>query len=127
MLEDLIVDGVPVISGNDAFRLHDTYGFPVELTAEIAAERKVGLDMEGFEQAMAHQRELARSAAGGGAGDELQSQAASRLVAELGRARRQPSSSATSSCEAQSRLLRVLKAADEDAQPGERRRRAPDA
>ncbi len=82
MLEELISDGVPLISGSDAFRLHDTYGFPVELTAEIAAERKVGLDMEGFEHAMAHQRELARSAAGGGSGDELQSQAASRLVTE---------------------------------------------
>jgi len=43
----------------------------------------VGLDMEGFEAAMEHQRELARSAAGAGAGDEQQSQAASRLVAEL--------------------------------------------
>ena len=63
--------------------LHDTYGFPVELTAEIAAERKVGLDMEGFEAAMARQRELARTAAGGGAGDERASQAAGRLVAEL--------------------------------------------
>ncbi len=83
MLEDLIMGGVPVVSGSDAFRLHDTYGFPVELTAEIAAERKVGLDMDGFEQAMAHQRELARSAAAGDAGDELQSQAASRLVTEL--------------------------------------------
>jgi alanyl-tRNA synthetase len=83
MLEDLINGGVPMVRGSDAFMLHDTYGFPVELTAEIAAERKVGLDMEGFEAAMEHQRELARSAAGAGAGDEQQSQAASRLVAEL--------------------------------------------
>jgi alanyl-tRNA synthetase len=109
MLEDLISDGVPVISGSDAFRLHDTYGFPVELTAEIAAERKVGLDMEGFEQAMAHQRELARSAAGGGAGDELQSQAASRLVTEL--AGLEPTEFlGYEQLEAQGKLLRVLKA-----------------
>ncbi|MFZ1153318.1 MAG: alanine--tRNA ligase, partial [Solirubrobacteraceae bacterium] len=52
MLEDLIGDGDPVISGSTAFMLHDTYGFPIELTAEIAAERKVGLDLEGFEQSM---------------------------------------------------------------------------
>lgn len=114
MLEDLIMDGVPLISGSDAFRLHDTYGFPVELTAEIAAERKVGLDLEGFEQAMTHQRELARSAAGGGTGDELQSQAASRLVAEL--AGLGPTEFlGYEQLEAQSRIMRVLKAADEEA------------
>jgi alanyl-tRNA synthetase len=107
MLEGLINGGVPVVPGSDAFMLHDTYGFPVELTAEIAAERKVGLDMEGFEVAMEHQRELARSAAGGGAGDERESQAAGRLVAEL------EGVEATEflgyeQLEARSRLLRVL-------------------
>jgi alanyl-tRNA synthetase len=113
MLEDLISDGVPLISGSDAFKLHDTYGFPVELTAEIAAERKVGLDMEGFEHAMAHQRELARSAAGGGTGDELQSQAASRLVTEL--AELGPTEFlGYEQLEAQSKLLRVLKAESDD-------------
>ncbi|MFZ2113199.1 MAG: alanine--tRNA ligase [Solirubrobacteraceae bacterium] len=115
MLEDLIVDGVPVISGSDAFRLHDTYGFPVELTAEIAAERKVGLDMEGFEHAMAHQRELARSAAGGGTGDELQGQAASRLVTEL--AGLGPTEFlGYEQLEAQSKLLRVLKTESDDSE-----------
>ena len=83
MLEDLIEGGAKSIQGEDAFMLHDTYGFPVELTAEIAAERKVGLDMGGFEAAMAHQRELARTAAGGGTGDERASEVSSRLVAEL--------------------------------------------
>jgi alanyl-tRNA synthetase len=115
MLEDLIVDDVPVISGSDAFRLHDTYGFPVELTAEIAAERKVGLDMEGFEHAMAHQRELARSAAGGGTGDELQGQAASRLVTEL--AGLGPTEFlGYEQLEAQSKLLRVLKTESDDSE-----------
>jgi alanyl-tRNA synthetase len=84
MLDDLIAEGISEIAGEDAFRLHDTYGFPVELTAEIAAEREVGLDMEGFEHAMTHQRELARSAAAGGNNDERQSQAAGRLLTELG-------------------------------------------
>ncbi len=115
MLEDLISDGVPLISGSDAFKLHDTYGFPVELTGEIAAERKVGLDMEGFERAMAHQRELARSAAGGGAGDELQSQAASRLVGEL--AGLEPTEFVGyEQLEAQSKLLRVLKGEGDDSE-----------
>jgi alanyl-tRNA synthetase len=84
MLEDLIDGGVTEVPGSDAFMLHDTYGFPVELTSEIAAERKVGLDMDGFERSMARQRELARSAAGAVAGsDELESQSTSRLVAKL--------------------------------------------
>jgi alanyl-tRNA synthetase len=111
MLEVLISDGAPVVGGSDAFMLHDTYGFPVELTAEIAAERKVGLDMEGFEKAMEHQRELARSAAGGGVGDELESQATGRLVAELGGIA--PTEFVGyGALEARSRLVRVLKSDD---------------
>jgi alanyl-tRNA synthetase len=109
MLEDLILDGLPVISGSAAFMLHDTYGFPVELTAEIAAERKVGLDLEGFEQAMERQRELARGAAGGGVGDEQDSQAAGRLVAELG-GLAPTEFLGYEQLEARSKLLRVLKA-----------------
>jgi alanyl-tRNA synthetase len=50
------------IAGTDAFRLYDTYGFPVDLTADIARERGLGVDMEGFEQAMNEQRERARAA-----------------------------------------------------------------
>ncbi|MGC2373804.1 MAG: alanine--tRNA ligase, partial [Solirubrobacteraceae bacterium] len=113
MLEDLINGGVPVVPGSDAFMLHDTYGFPVELTAEIAAERKVGLDMEGFEQAMERQRELARSAAGGGGGDELESQAAGRLVAEL-EGLEPTEFLGYEQLEAQSKLLRVLKGETDD-------------
>ena len=51
-----------VITGADAFRLYDTYGFPVDLTADIARERGLGVDMAGFEQAMNAQRERARAA-----------------------------------------------------------------
>ena len=55
------------ISGWEAFFLHDTYGFPVEMTQEIAAESGVGVDMEGFEREMAAQRERARASAKFGA------------------------------------------------------------
>ncbi|MEE8583150.1 MAG: alanine--tRNA ligase [Dehalococcoidales bacterium] len=48
------------VSGQEAFKLQDTYGFPVELTREIAAERGLAVDMEGFEREMARQRERAR-------------------------------------------------------------------
>ncbi len=50
------------IPGVDAFRLYDTYGFPVDLTADIARERGLSVDMAGFEAAMEHQRETARAA-----------------------------------------------------------------
>jgi len=49
------------ISGEDAFRLYDTYGFPVELTREIAAGRGFSVNLEGFEREMERQRERARA------------------------------------------------------------------
>ena len=51
-----------LVSGNDAFTLYDTYGFPPELTAEIAREHGLEVDMEGFEREMSSQRERARAA-----------------------------------------------------------------
>jgi alanyl-tRNA synthetase len=51
-----------VIPGETAFKLYDTYGFPLDLTADIARERGLGVDTAGFEQAMAAQRERARAA-----------------------------------------------------------------
>ncbi len=51
-----------VIPGETIFRLYDTYGFPVDLTADVARERGLALDMVGFERAMEAQRELARAA-----------------------------------------------------------------
>ncbi|MEW6397863.1 MAG: alanine--tRNA ligase [Bacillota bacterium] len=54
--------GLDRLPGRDAFLLYDTYGFPLDLTADIAAEQGLGLDREGFEQAMEGQRERARAA-----------------------------------------------------------------
>ncbi len=53
------------IAGDDAFRLHDTFGFPIDLTVEVAAEEGVGVDRAGFDSAMAEQRERSRGGAGG--------------------------------------------------------------
>jgi alanyl-tRNA synthetase len=50
------------IKGEDVFRLYDTYGFPVDLTADIARERNLKVDMDGFNKAMAEQRQRARAA-----------------------------------------------------------------
>jgi len=51
-----------LVSGEAAFKLHDTYGFPIELTEEIAADRGVGVDRHGFDSQMKIQKERARSA-----------------------------------------------------------------
>jgi len=50
------------IPGDTVFKLYDTFGFPVDLTADIARERELQLDMDGFEKEMASQRERARKA-----------------------------------------------------------------
>jgi len=55
--------GTDKIPGDVAFKLHDTYGFPLDLTADVARERGVAVDTAGFEAAMAKQREQARAAA----------------------------------------------------------------
>ncbi|HEC29722.1 MAG TPA: alanine--tRNA ligase [Gammaproteobacteria bacterium] len=56
-----------VIPGETVFKLYDTFGFPVDLTADIAREKKLTLDMPGYEKAMDQQREMARSASQFGA------------------------------------------------------------
>ncbi|MDR9450829.1 MAG: alanine--tRNA ligase, partial [Acidimicrobiia bacterium] len=55
-----------LLSGDTTFKLHDTFGFPVELTKEIAGERGVDVDLEAFEVAMEEQRNRARAAWKGG-------------------------------------------------------------
>ncbi len=62
-LEDALVkDGLKTLSGEDAFKLYDTYGFPLDLTKEILEEKGFTIDEEGFQKAMNVQRETARSA-----------------------------------------------------------------
>ncbi|GAC1639239.1 MAG: alanine--tRNA ligase [Candidatus Dormibacteraceae bacterium] len=58
--EKVVAQHPDVISGVDAFRLHDTYGFPLELTRELAAEGQIEVDEEGFRAAMAEQRARSR-------------------------------------------------------------------
>ena len=63
ILENLLRDlPSPMLSGADAFRLYDTYGFPLELTEEIAQEQRVSVDRDGFSSEMRKQRERARAA-----------------------------------------------------------------
>ena len=63
LLERALQDGAEGISDEDAFTLHDTYGFPIEMTREIAAERGLGVDEDGFERLMNQQRERSRAPA----------------------------------------------------------------
>ncbi|MCB1937112.1 MAG: alanine--tRNA ligase [Nitrosomonas sp.] len=62
VLEGALSKKIKVLDGETAFRLYDTFGFPLDLTADIARERGISVDNEGFEKAMARQREQARAA-----------------------------------------------------------------
>jgi alanyl-tRNA synthetase len=62
ILDGALASGAKVIDGETAFRLHDTFGFPLDLTADVCRERGVTVDAEGFEVAMQKQRDQARAA-----------------------------------------------------------------
>jgi len=62
IMEEAVSKGRNKISGKEAFKLYDTYGFPVELTTEIASGRDFSIDLEGFEREMDKQRERAQAA-----------------------------------------------------------------
>ena len=64
MEEELVREGKKTLSGDEAFKLYDTYGFPLDLTKEILEEKGFSVDEEGFTKAMNVQRETARSARG---------------------------------------------------------------
>ncbi len=63
MLEAALAGGAKQVDGEIAFKLHDTYGFPLDLTADVCRERGVSVDDAGFNVAMQRQREQARSKA----------------------------------------------------------------
>jgi alanyl-tRNA synthetase len=63
ILEGALAGGTKLIAGDLAFKLHDTFGFPLDLTADVCRERGVAVDEAGFNAAMARQREQARAAA----------------------------------------------------------------
>ncbi|MFY9250011.1 MAG: alanine--tRNA ligase [Vulcanococcus sp.] len=63
LLADVLAAKPKQISGEQAFELYDTYGFPLELTQEIAEEHGLAVDLDGFEQAMEAQRQRAKAAA----------------------------------------------------------------
>ena len=66
ILEDLenklVLEGKKILSGIDAFKLYDTYGFPIDLTKEILEEKGIKVDEEGFKESMEVQRQTARNA-----------------------------------------------------------------
>jgi alanyl-tRNA synthetase len=68
LLDDVLADlKGDTLDGETAFRLYDTYGFPLDLTADVCRERNLKVDEEGFNQAMEQQRRRARESSGFGA------------------------------------------------------------
>ena len=83
-LGQVLDGGAGVVAGDVAFELHDTYGFPVEVTREVAAERGIPLDEEGFSSLMADQRARARAAARRDGGAETNAEAYKELLEQFG-------------------------------------------
>ncbi len=61
-IEDAKKDNKASLSGEQAFKLHDTYGFPLDLTIEMAGEQGLSVDVDGFNKAMKEQKDAARNA-----------------------------------------------------------------
>jgi alanyl-tRNA synthetase len=76
--------GTPLISGDQAFSLHDTYGFPIDVTLEMAAEQGVTVDEDGFRRLMQEQRDRARADARAKRTGSVDVAAYRRLLAEHG-------------------------------------------
>ncbi len=81
MCESMIeLDGE--ITGVNAFRLYDTFGFPIEITEEIAADKNVSIDIDGFHKHMEEQKQRARANAKGAAGMHMQSEVLQNIETE---------------------------------------------
>ena len=80
IFNDLAAKSGDTIPGADAFRLYDTYGFPLDLTQDMARERGMAVDVAGFDAAMAQQKDTARAAGKFGGGVQLPAELASRLA-----------------------------------------------
>jgi alanyl-tRNA synthetase len=79
LFDEVAGKSAKIIPGADAFRLYDTYGFPVDLTADIARERGLEVDMDGFDRSMNEQRERARAAGRFEAKGQMPAELASQL------------------------------------------------
>ena len=84
ILEDELAKDHKVLMGTTAFTLHDTYGFPLELTEEIAGERGVAVDRDGFDTDMAEQRRRAKAGRKANAVDDDQTDAYRELSEQFG-------------------------------------------
>jgi alanyl-tRNA synthetase len=84
LLDKELDTGVMTVSGSAAFMLHDTYGFPLEVTTEITAERGVAVDLDGFEAEMAEQRRRAKEARKGGNVDDERVEQYREVVEQFG-------------------------------------------
>lgn len=83
VFERMQQDGAQVVPGVELFKLHDTYGFPLDLATDISEDRGYTVDRDGFDRAMAQQREQARSA-WAGSGQEAIAPIYRKLHDELG-------------------------------------------
>ena len=82
LLADLKAAGKDTIEGKDIFKLYDTYGFPVELTEELAEDKGFKIDHAGFEAAMKEQQERARASVVKGGSMGMQSETLSSITEE---------------------------------------------
>ncbi len=88
LIDEMEKRGARVISGEDAFRLHDTYGFPLDLTRDFAREHNMTVDEEGFRRAMEEQSSRSRAASAMGTNetaDEKEFRAIKDKLIELGK------------------------------------------
>ena len=86
MLDELLANlkksGKDTLEGKDIFKLYDTYGFPVELTEELAEDEGFKIDHEGFKAAMKEQQERARASAVKGGSMGMQNETLQNITVE---------------------------------------------